>query len=259
MTYHTILFEINESMATITINRPDKLNALNKSVFNELNEAIDEVIQNTGIRSAIITGCGEKAFVAGADIAELLSLDAASGQMLARRGQQVFDKIENASKVFVAAVNGYALGGGCELAMACHIRVACENAKFGMPETNLGLLPGYGGTQRLAQLVGKGRAIELLATGAMIDAITAFNYGLANHVVTQDQLLPKAKALLAVIHTKAPLAVAAAIRAVHSASADDNGGFLLEAELFGKLLETEDAREGISAFLKKRKAIFKGC
>ena len=258
MSYSTISFEISDRIAIITINRPDKLNALNKTVFDELDNVIDEIQTNSTISSAIITGSGDKAFVAGADITEFSSLDAASGEALARRGQLVFDKIENSSKIIVAAVNGFALGGGCELAMACHFRVASDNAKFGQPEVNLGLLPGYGGTQRLVQLIGKGRAIELLATGNMIDAVTAFNYGLVNHVVDRGELMTKAKSLLSVINTKAPLAVAACIKASQLAHDVNKQGYLLEASLFGQLLQTDDSKEGVSAFLEKRKADFNG-
>lgn len=258
MNYSTILFEVKDQIALITINRPDKLNALNKTVFDELDSAVDEIISNAAIKSVIITGSGDKAFVAGADIGEFAGLDAATGEALAKRGQKIFDKIENSPKVIVAAVNGFALGGGCELAMACHFRVASDTAKFGQPEVNLGLLPGYGGTQRLTQLVGKGRAIELLATGNMIDAVTAFNYGLVNHVVSREELLPKAMSILTLINTKAPLAVAACIKAVAFAYDNEKKGFLEEAAFFGKLLQTKDASEGVNAFLEKRKAFFTG-
>jgi len=258
MLYTTLKFEVTDEVAIITIDRPDKLNALNKRVFDELDAAVDEVVNNPAIRSAIITGSGEKAFVAGADISEFTGLDTEKGEALARRGQTVFDKIEHSPKIIVAAVNGYALGGGCELAMACHFRVAADNAKFGQPEVNLGLLPGYGGTQRLTRLIGKGRAIELLATGNMIDAVTAFNYGLVNHVVGGHELLAKARSILAVIHTKAPLAVAACVKAVQLAYDSNNSGYLLEARSFGTLLQTTDSKEGVAAFLEKRKPVFKG-
>ncbi|HOZ84427.1 MAG TPA: enoyl-CoA hydratase-related protein [Niabella sp.] len=258
MQYSTILFEVNDNICVITINRPDKLNALNKTVFDELDHAIDAVIHRQEIKSAIITGSGEKAFVAGADIAEFADLSAESGALLSRRGQKVFDKIESCPKIILAAVNGFALGGGCELAMACHFRIAAENAKFGQPEVNLGLLPGYGGTQRLTQLIGKGRAIELLATGSMIDGLTAFNYGLVNHLVRSEELLPKAKSILSVINSKAPLAVAACIDVVQYAYDIKKEGYLQEAKLFGTLLQTSDSKEGVAAFLEKRKANFKG-
>ncbi|GAB3414745.1 enoyl-CoA hydratase-related protein [Niabella aquatica] len=258
MQYTTLNFEVSYQIGIVTINRPDKLNALNKTVFDELDIVLDKIINEQGIKSAVITGSGEKAFVAGADISEFRNLDTEEGAALARRGQTVFDKIENSPKIIVAAVNGYALGGGCELAMACHFRVAADNARFGQPEVNLGLLPGYGGTQRLTRLIGRGRAIELLATGNMIDAVTAFNYGLVNHVVAGNELLAKAKSILAVIHTKAPLAVAACLEAVQLAYADNNSGYLLEARAFGALLQTADSKEGVTAFLEKRKPVFSG-
>lgn len=257
MSYTSILFDITDNIAIVTINRPDKLNALNKIVFDELDAVVDEIISNRNIKSAIITGSGEKAFVAGADISEFLSLNAQQGEALSRRGQLVFDKIENSPKIVVAAVNGFALGGGCELAMACHFRIASDNAKFGQPEVNLGLLPGYGGTQRLTQLIGKGRAIELLTTANMIDAVSAFNYGLVNHVVSREELIPYATSILSIINTKAPLAVAACIDAVQYVYRDKTG-YTNEAQLFGRLLNTADAKEGASAFLEKRKALFNG-
>lgn len=258
MNYNTLLFEVSDGIATITINRPDKLNALNKAVFDELDNALDDILNNSTIRSAIITGSGDKAFVAGADIGEFTSLDEKAGEALSRRGQLVFDKIENSPKIIIAAVNGYALGGGCELAMACHFRVAADNAKFGQPEVNLGLLPGYGGTQRLVQLIGKGRAIELLATGNMIDALTAFNDGLVNHVVSSNELMLKARSILSLVNSRAPLAVAACIQAVQQAYDPGKKGYLMEARLFGGLLQTEDSKEGVTAFLEKRKAVFEG-
>ncbi len=258
MQYANLLFAIEDNICTITINRPDKLNALNKDVMSELDSAFDEVYSNKEIKSAIITGAGEKAFVAGADISGFQGLSDAEGRSLAATGQQLFFKIENSPKPVVAAVNGFALGGGCELAMACHFRIAGENAKFGQPEVNLGLLPGYGGTQRLTHLIGKGRAIEMLVTGNMIDAITAFNYGLVNHVVPLSELLLKTKSILSVANNKAPLAIAACIAAANEAFEPDQKGYDTEADNFGKLINTNDAREGISAFLEKRKAEFKG-
>ncbi|AHF16408.1 enoyl-CoA hydratase/isomerase family protein [Niabella soli] len=258
MSYQTLTTSIENAILLITINRPEKLNALNQMVLNELEHAIDDLIANDSLKSAIITGSGEKAFIAGADIAEFTALDAQTGQALSAKGQRLFSKIEHSGKPVIAAVNGFALGGGCELAMACHFRIASENAKFGQPEVNLGLLPGYGGTQRLTQLVGKGRAIELLLMGNMIDAVTAFNYGLVNHVVPQADLLTKAKALLSLINTKAPLAIAGCIEAANLAYETGNAGYKREAQNFGKLIATEDAKEGIAAFLEKRKAVFKG-
>jgi enoyl-CoA hydratase len=257
--YSTLLVQIENNTCIITINRPDKLNALNKTVIEELSSAIDEVNNNTEIRSAIITGSGAKAFVAGADISEFSSLNAAGGKALAKRGQDhVFSKIENSSKPFVAAVNGFALGGGCELAMSCHFRIASDNAKFGQPEVNLGLIPGYGGTQRLVQLIGKGRAMELLMSGNMLDANTAMQYGLVNYVVTQQELLDKTKSILAVINSKAPLAVAGCIKAANAVYDETKDGFALEIDIFGELFDTADAKEGAAAFMEKRKANFTG-
>lgn len=257
--YSTLLVQIENNTCIITINRPDKLNALNKTVIEELSSAIDEVNNNTEIRSAIITGSGAKAFVAGADISEFSSLNAAGGKALAKRGQDlVFSKIENSSKPFVAAVNGFALGGGCELAMSCHFRIASDNAKFGQPEVNLGLIPGYGGTQRLVQLVGKGRAMELLMSGNMLDANTALQYGLVNYVVTQQELLDKTKSILAVINSKAPMAVAGCIKAANAVFDETKDGFALEIDIFGELFDTADAKEGAAAFMEKRKANFIG-
>lgn len=257
--YTSLLVTTENNICVITINRPDKLNALNKTVIEELGAAIDEVNTNPDIKAAIITGAGPKAFVAGADISEFASLDAAGGEALARRGQEmVFSKIENSSKPIVAAVNGFALGGGCELAMACHFRLAADNARFGQPEVNLGLLPGYGGTQRLVQLVGKGRAIELLITGNMIDAATALQYGLVNHVTTADELLNKTKEILILINTKAPLAVAGCIEAANAVYNESVDGYEVEIKTFGKLIATADAKEGAAAFLEKRKAAFAG-
>jgi len=256
--YNTLLIENQDNICTVTINRPDKLNALNKLVLEELNEVIDEITGNPDIRSAIITGAGPKAFVAGADISEFLGLTHAEGMDLSRKGQYIFSKIENAPKPIIAAVNGFALGGGCELAMACHFRIASDNAKFGQPEVNLGLIPGYGGTQRLAQLIGKGRALELLMSAAMIDAPTALQYGLVNYVVPQASLLSKARALLETINTKAPLAVEGCIRAVNALYSKDKDGYSEEVEIFGDCFATEDMKEGTTAFLEKRKANFAG-
>lgn len=257
--YSSLQLETANQICTITINRPDKLNALNKTVIEELGKAIDEVNENNDIRSVIITGSGSKAFVAGADISEFSALTAAGGKALARKGQElVFSKIEQSPKPFVAAVNGFALGGGCELAMSCHFRIAAENAKFGQPEVNLGLTPGYGGTQRLVQLIGKGRALELLLTGNMIDATTALQYGLVNHVVKPEELLEKTKSILAVINTKAPLAVAGCIRAANAVFNQAQDGYAMEIEIFGELFDTADAKEGAAAFVEKRKANFQG-
>ncbi|HEX3023904.1 MAG TPA: enoyl-CoA hydratase-related protein [Chitinophagaceae bacterium] len=256
--YSTILTSLENNILIITINRPDKLNALNQQVMSDLNNVMDEVYNNPEIKSVIITGAGTKSFVAGADISEFVGLSVEQGKALAKSGQDIFFKIENAPKPVVACVNGFALGGGCELAMSCHFRIASENAKFGQPEVNLGLLPGYGGTQRLTQLIGKGRALELLMSGNMIDAPTALQYGLVNYVLPQDMLLQKAKDILNAINSKAPIAVAACITAVNAVFDDTKNGFNVEANEFGKCFVTDDMKEGTAAFLEKRKAIFKG-
>jgi enoyl-CoA hydratase len=256
--YQTLLASLENGIYTITINRPDKLNALNKDVFTDLNKALDEIESNAEIKSVIITGAGPKAFVAGADISEFGGLNKEQAMALAKRGQDIFARIENSGKPIVAAVNGFALGGGCELAMACHFRIASENAKFGQPEVNLGLIPGYGGSQRLVQLVGKGRAIELLITANMIDANTALQYGLVNYVTTTEELLNKTRAVLDLINSKAPLAVAACIKAANAVFDESKDGYALEIEEFGNAFATEDMKEGTSAFLEKRKANFSG-
>ncbi|MBK8611510.1 MAG: enoyl-CoA hydratase/isomerase family protein [Chitinophagaceae bacterium] len=257
--YTTILTDLENGIFTITINRPDKLNALNKDVITELSAAIDEVYSNPEIKSAIISGAGPKAFVAGADISEFLALDANGGKELAQKGQDmVFTKIENAPKPIVAAVNGFALGGGCELAMACHFRLASENAKFGQPEVNLGLIPGYGGTQRLTQLVGKGRAMEMLMSANIIDANTALQYGLVNYVVPAEELLNKTKSILEHINSKAPLAVAGCIKAANAVFDETRNGYQTEIDAFGECFDTDDMKEGTTAFLEKRKPTFSG-
>jgi enoyl-CoA hydratase len=257
--YQTLLTSLENNVYIITINRPDKLNALNKTVIEELGAAIDEVCNNKEIKSAIITGSGTKAFVAGADISEFVSLDGKAGKALAQKGQDlVFSKIENCPKPIIAAVNGFALGGGCELAMACHFRLCSENAKFGQPEVNLGLVPGYGGTQRLTQLIGKGKAMELMMTGNMIDANEAKQLGLVNYVTPPDTLLEKTTALLQVINTKAPIAIKHVIALTNMAAYGAAGGLQKEVQAFGELFDTKDAKEGAAAFLEKRKANFKG-
>lgn len=256
--YSTILTDLTEGIYTITINRPDKLNALNAAVFTDIDAAITEVQNNPAIKSAIIIGAGQKAFVAGADITEFGGLDKEAAMALAKRGQDIFLKIEQSKKPVIAAVNGFALGGGCELAMACHFRIASENAKFGQPEVNLGLLPGYGGTQRLTQLIGKGRAIELLISGNMIDANTALQYGLVNHVVANDELLNKTTSILQVINTKAPIAIAKCIEAANAVFDEKMNGFEVEITAFGECFDTADMKEGTTAFLQKRKPLFIG-
>lgn len=255
--YKTLLTTLDNGIFLVTINRPDKMNALNKDVMLDLNEVIKEIENNSEIKAVIITGAGEKAFVAGADIGEFVGLSNEEGKALAKRGQDIFFKIENCIKPIIAVVNGFALGGGCELAMACHFRVASDNAKFGQPEVNLGLIPGYGGTQRLVQLIGKGRALELLMTGNMIDASIALEYGLVNHVVPQDDLLAKAKMILEQIISKAPLAIGKCIAAANASFPNENG-FEIELQSFGECFSTNDMKEGTSAFLEKRKPHFKG-
>ena len=255
--YQTLLTDLQHGLFTVTVNRPDKMNALNRDVMSDLDAVINEIESNSDIKGIIITGAGQKAFVAGADISEFVGLDKNEGMVLAKNGQTIFSRIENCSKPVVAAVNGFALGGGCELAMACHFRIASDNAKFGQPEVNLGLIPGYGGTQRLPQLIGKGRALELLMTGNTIDASIALEYGLVNHVVPLDDLLPKAKMILEQIMAKAPLAIAKCIAAVNSGMTDKNG-YDVELKSFGECFNTDDMKEGASAFLEKRKPHFKG-
>lgn len=256
--YSTLLTDIDNGILTITINREDKLNALNKDVITDLDSAIDEFIADRSLTGAIITGKGGKAFVAGADISEFKGLSAEQGKTLAKRGHDVFNKIEQSPKPIIAAVNGFALGGGCELAMACHLRIASENAKFGQPEVKLGLVPGYGGTQRLTQLIGKGKALELLLTAETIDATEADRLGLVNDVVQTVELLDTCKAWLRKISAQAPIAVAKVIECVHAHFTDGIDGFNTEIEVFGECVATEDFVEGTSAFLEKRKANFKG-
>lgn len=255
--YKTLLSSLENGILTITINRPDKLNALNRDVMTDLNAVLNEAEKNPDIKAVVITGSGEKAFVAGADISEFVGLSSEEGKALAKTGQDIFSRIENCTKPTIAAVNGFALGGGCELAMACHFRIASDNAKFGQPEVNLGLIPGYGGTQRLVQLIGKGRALELLMTGNIIDASIALEYGLVNHVVPQDDLLSKAKMVLEQIISKAPLAISKCIASVNAVFSNENG-YEIELNSFGECFGTNDMKEGTSAFLEKRKPHFKG-
>jgi enoyl-CoA hydratase len=256
MSFENLLIDQKGLIQYITINRESKLNALNNATLGELSLAIHNAFENTEVGGVIVTGAGTKAFVAGADIAELATLDATGGRTLARENQaNVFDLIANGSKPFIAAINGFALGGGLELAMACHIRIASVNAKMGLPEVSLGLIPGYGGTQRLTQLVGKGKAMEMILTGEMISAEQAYKYGLINYVIEEDGLLPKAEELLNKILSRSPLAVAAAIKAVNAAMPDT--GFTTEIDAFGACFGTDDFKEGTTAFLNKRSPEFR--
>lgn len=253
--FSTLQTTLEDHILTITINRPEKLNALNKDVFNDLDQAMDEVYSNSDIKAVIITGSGSKAFVAGADIAEFTQLNDTSAKEMSAKGQRIFFKIEDCKKPVIAAVNGFALGGGCELAMACHFRLASENAKFGQPEVNLGLIPGYGGTQRLSLLIGKSKAMELVMTGEMISANDALHLGLVNYVTSPEELLPKTKQILATILIKSPVAVGYAIEAVNRFD-HTRAGFDHEVELFKASFASDDCKEGTAAFLEKRKPNF---
>jgi enoyl-CoA hydratase len=255
--YSTLITNLENKIFTITVNRPDKLNALNQTVLNELSSAVDKAYSDTEIKAVIITGAGEKAFVAGADIAEFVGVQDDEGASLAKKGQEIFFKIENCPKPVIAAVNGFALGGGCELAMACHFRLASTNAKFGQPEVNLGLIPGYGGTQRLTLLVGKAKAMEMMMTGIMISADEAKALGLINYVESPENLLPKTKEILNTILTKSPVAVSKVIAAVNAFFDKQKNGFDEEADLFGSAFSSDDKKEGTAAFLEKRKPVFK--
>jgi enoyl-CoA hydratase len=256
--YSTLTAALTNGIYVITINRPEKMNALNRDVFTDLDTAVDTINSNDSIKSAIITGAGTKAFVAGADITEFAGLDKVAAMALAKRGQDVLFKIENSAKPIVAAVNGFALGGGCELAMACHFRIASTQAKFGQPEVNLGLIPGYGGTQRLVQLVGKGRALELLLSARMVAADEAKNIGLVNEVVEPELLLEHTQKILQLINSKAPLAVAGCINAANAVFNEKQDGYSIEINEFGNAFVTNDREEGVAAFLEKRKAVFTG-
>ncbi len=258
--FSTLLYELEAEtgILTITLNRPDKLNALNAATIEDIRTAMQRAQDDPEVRGIILTGSGEKAFVAGADIAELTKLDEISARRASERGQEAFCMIEESSKPVIAAVNGFALGGGCELAMACHIRVASENARFGQPEVNLGLIPGYGGTQRLAQLVGKGKAIELLLTADMVKADEALRLGLVNHVVPQAELLAFCRQLLTRILTKAPLALGLCLDCVNAYYDQERHGYQTEANGFARCFGSDDFREGTAAFLEKRPAAFTG-
>lgn len=259
MSFQMLTFEARNRIALITVNRPEKLNALNDATIGELGDAIEEARSRDDIGGIILTGAGAKAFVAGADIAELAGQGPLDGRARSLRGQAVFTRFETSPKPTIAAINGFALGGGCELALACHIRIASENAKLGLPETNLGIGPGYGGTQRLPRLVGKGRALQLILTGEMIDAAEAYRIGLVNKVSPSGELLSTAEAMMRQILAKGPIAVALCIEAVNrglEGTVDD--GLAIEANNFGLLASTTDMREGMRAFLEKRPAAFTG-
>ncbi|MDN3621036.1 MULTISPECIES: enoyl-CoA hydratase/isomerase family protein [Polaribacter] len=257
MKFENILVEKKDSLAQITINRPKKLNALNKATIIELNEAFEGLEDDTNIRAIILTGSGEKAFVAGADISEFADFSVDEGTRLSKLGHDtLFDYVENLSTPVIAAVNGFALGGGLELAMSCHFRIASDNAKMGLPEVSLGVIPGYGGTQRLPQLVGKGKAMEMIMTAGMISAEEAKEYGLVNHVTTQEELLPLAEKIASKIIRNSSLAISAAIRAVNAGFEDGVNGFDVEVDEFGECFGTDDFIEGTDAFLNKRKPNF---
>ena len=255
--YTTLLIENEGPTRTIIFNRPKVLNALNHQLFVELNQAFDEIEKSPDVKGVIITGAGEKAFAAGADIAELQQADSDKAADVSLFGQELFKRIEYCSKPVIAAVNGFALGGGCELAMACHIRIAAESAKFGLPEVKLGLLPGYGGTQRLARYIGVSRAIEYMITGNMMEASQALQYGLVNYVTTAEDLLPRCHALLNTTYKRSPLAIRFILDAV-TANYDERDGYWVERMNFGKALVSEDGQEGTQAFLEKRKPNFTG-
>lgn len=254
--YNNILLQIENEVLTITVNRPDKLNALNHETIQEIGDAVRVAEHNHSIAAVIITGAGPKSFVAGADIAEFSNYSIEEGKKLSADGHAVFKSIETCSKPVIAAVNGFALGGGCELAMSCHLRIASDNAKFGQPEVKLGVIPGYAGTQRLVQLIGKGKAMELLMTADMIGAEEAHRLGLVNHVVPQDQLMAKTMEVIEKIKAQSPKAIAGIVRSVDAYFTDGVDGFKTEIEEFGKCFGTDDFKEGVAAFLQKRKAEF---
>jgi len=257
MDYKNILVKKEEGLLKIFINRPKKMNALNKETINELSLAFTEAEIDAEVRVVLIIGQGDKAFVAGADISEFANFNAEQGKELSAKGHKLlFDLVENLSTPVIAAINGFALGGGLELAMSAHFRVASKNAKMGLPETSLGVIPGYGGTQRLTKLVGKGKAMEMIMTAGMISSTDAEKYGLVNYVVEQDELIPFCEKLASKIMRNSPVAISSAIRAINASSSEK--GFDVEVEEFGKCFSTEDFKEGTSAFLEKRRPEFKG-
>ncbi|GLR16214.1 enoyl-CoA hydratase/isomerase family protein [Portibacter lacus] len=252
-----IKVEVSSNIATITLNRPDALNALNNDLIVEIGASISELDKDDEVHGIIITGSGEKAFAAGADIKGFPELDEVSGKALSQSGHHVFNQIENLSKPVIAAVNGYALGGGLELAMACHLRIASENAVFGMPETKLGLIPGYGGTQRLVHLIGKAKAMEYILTAEMMDAPTAANLGLVNSVAPSGLLIEASRDMLYKIAKRGPLAVSKAIESINASVNPEIDGFELEMKFFGELLASSECKEGVAAFIEKRKPVFR--
>lgn len=259
MSYNNIISEETNGITTITINRPKKLNALNRETIEELHEAFDDANTDKKTKVIILTGSGEKAFVAGADITEFADYNVDEGTRLAAKGQELlFNFVENLSTPVIAAINGFALGGGLELAMSAHFRVASDNAKLGLPEVSLGVIPGYGGTQRLPQLVGKGRAMEMIMTAGMIDANQALTYGLVNHVTSQEELLPLCEKIATKISRNSTVAISAAITAINANYKDGLDGFNIEIKEFGSCFGTADFEEGTTAFLEKRKAKFPG-
>jgi enoyl-CoA hydratase len=259
MSFQNILVEKKENFALITINRPEKLNALNKDTIQELHDALKKLDRNRKMKAIILTGRGEKAFVAGADIAEFANFSVKEGSKLAKKGQELlFDFIENLKTPVIAAINGFALGGGLELAMACHFRIAGNHAKLGLPEVSLGVIPGYGGTQRLPQLVGKGRAMELIMTAQMIDAEQALAFGLVNHSVPLEELMPLCEKIVAKIINNSSVAIGHAIKAINAGFKSSDKGYAAEIEAFGTCFGTADFKEGTTAFLEKRKAAFPG-
>ncbi len=259
MKFENLIYEVNGRIGTVVVNRPDKLNALNAQAKQELRQLFGSIKTDSEVDVVIVTGSGQKAFVAGTDIKELTELNGDSGKEFSAKGQEVFDLIENLGKPVIAAVNGYALGGGCELALACHIRIASENAKFGQPEVNLGVIPGYGGTQRLARLVGRGRAMELILTGVQIDAHEAYRIGLVNKVVPLPDLLQTAINMAGVIASKSQFAIRMALKGVNiTEEVSITEGQRLEASLFGLCCDSEDMKEGTKAFLDKRPPVFRG-
>ena len=257
MKYKNIIHTIENNVLTIVINRPSKLNALNSEILDELEKIFNWAYEDSDIRAIIITGAGEKAFVAGADITEFTLLNRIDAKIFSEKGQEIFKKIAQCPKAVIAAINGFALGGGLELAMACHLRIATEKAKFGQPEVGLGLIPGFGGTQRLTELVGKGKAFELILSGNKIDSIEAQKIGLVNYVVSDNDLLKKCKEIAQIILSKSPGAISEAIRCIHAYTPSTNG-YEIESSAFANCCETEDFKEGVQAFIEKRKAHFKG-